>query len=49
MSGIIIGAGIGGLSTAIAMQMRDIDVKVFEAATHLSPIGAGILVPPPMP
>ncbi len=44
--GIIIGAGIGGLSTAIAMQMRHIKVKVFEAATILNPIGAGILVPP---
>lgn len=46
MRGIIIGAGIGGLSTAIAMQMRDINVKVFEAATSLNPVGAGILVPP---
>lgn len=46
MRGIIIGAGIGGLSTAIAMQMRHINVTVFEAATSLNPIGAGILVPP---
>lgn len=46
MKGIIIGAGIGGLSTAIAMQMRHINVTVFEAATSLNPIGAGILVPP---
>ncbi len=46
MRGIIVGAGIGGLSTAIAMQMRDINVKVFEAATSLNPVGAGILVPP---
>jgi 2-polyprenyl-6-methoxyphenol hydroxylase-like FAD-dependent oxidoreductase len=46
MRGIIIGAGIGGLSTAIAMQMRHINVNVFEAATSLNPIGAGILVPP---
>lgn len=46
MMGIIIGAGIGGLSTAIAMQMRHINIKVFEAATILNPIGAGILVPP---
>ncbi len=46
MSGIIIGAGIGGLSTAIALKMRNIDVKIFEAANKLSPVGAGILVPP---
>ena len=46
MRGIIIGAGIGGLSTAIAMQMRHINVKIFEAATNLNAIGAGIIVPP---
>ena len=33
---IIIGAGIGGLSTAIAMQMRHINVKIFEAATNIA-------------
>lgn len=46
MRGIIIGAGIGGLSAAIAMQMRHIQVRVFEAATSLHSIGAGILLPP---
>ena len=46
MSGVIIGAGIGGLSTAIAMNIHDIDVKVFEAAKEISSIGAGILIPP---
>lgn len=46
MRGIIVGAGIGGLSAAIAMQMRGINVKVFESATSLNPVGAGILVPP---
>ncbi len=46
MKGIIIGAGIGGLATAIALQMRQIEVNIFEAATCLNPIGAGILVPP---
>ncbi len=28
MNGIIVGAGIGGLSTAIAMRKRHIDVKI---------------------
>ncbi|MBV1915604.1 MAG: FAD-dependent monooxygenase [Pseudomonadales bacterium] len=46
MKGIIVGAGIGGLSTAIAMQQHHIDVKIYEASNKLSPIGAGILVPP---
>ena len=46
MSGMIIGAGIGGLATAIALQKRGVPVRVFEAASALSPIGAGILVPP---
>lgn len=46
MNGIIVGAGIGGLSTAISMRKRHIDVKIYEAANRLSPIGAGILVPP---
>jgi len=46
MEGIIIGAGIGGLSTAIAMNMHSIDVKIFESAKELSSIGAGILIPP---
>ena len=36
MRGIIIGAGMGGLSTAIAMQMRHINVKIFEAATNIA-------------
>lgn len=46
MRGIIIGAGIGGLSTAIAMQSKNIDVKIYEAAKKLAQLGAGILVPP---
>ncbi len=46
MKGIIVGAGIGGLSTAIAMRKRNIDVKIYEASDRLSPVGAGILVPP---
>ena len=43
---LIIGAGIGGLSTAIALQRRGVALRVFEAASTLSPVGAGILVPP---
>lgn len=46
MGGIIIGAGIGGLTMAIALQKRGVPVRVFEAASALTPIGAGILLPP---
>ena len=46
MKGIIIGAGIGGLSAAISMRQRGIDFDIFEAVPNLTPVGAGILVPP---
>lgn len=46
MDGIIIGAGIGGLASAIALQKRGIAARVFEAAPSLAPVGAGIIVPP---
>lgn len=38
----IIGAGIGGLTTAIALQQLDIDVTVYESAQQIKPLGAGI-------
>lgn len=41
----IVGGGIGGLCTAIALRQRDIDVHVYEAAPALEPVGAGIWVP----
>ncbi len=40
----IIGAGIGGLSAAIALQQQGIKVKVFEKATELKETGAGIVL-----
>ncbi len=43
---IIIGAGIGGLSTAIAMGKVGIDVAVFEKTADLKDIGAGIILYP---
>ncbi len=46
MKGIIIGAGIAGLSAAISMRQRGIDFEIFEAVSNLTPVGAGILVPP---
>jgi FAD-dependent urate hydroxylase len=41
----IIGGGIGGLTTAIALQRKGFtDITVYEAAPEIRPIGAGILL-----
>ena len=39
---LIAGAGIGGLTTALALAQRGIDVRVFETARELAPLGVGI-------
>jgi 2-polyprenyl-6-methoxyphenol hydroxylase-like FAD-dependent oxidoreductase len=39
---MIIGAGIGGLTAALALRARGFDVHVFEAARELQPLGVGI-------
>ena len=44
MKAAIIGAGIGGLSTAIALQQAGIDFEIYEAAPELKPVGAGIVM-----
>jgi len=44
--GIIIGAGIGGLTTAIALAQKNIAVKVYEQAAEVKEIGTGIWVAP---
>jgi 2-polyprenyl-6-methoxyphenol hydroxylase-like FAD-dependent oxidoreductase len=41
----IAGAGIGGLTLAIALCRRGVRVTVFERASHLTPVGAGIGLP----
>ncbi|MCH2021952.1 MAG: FAD-dependent monooxygenase [Saprospiraceae bacterium] len=38
----IIGGGIGGLTTAIALQQKGIEVEIFEAASEFREVGAGI-------
>jgi salicylate hydroxylase len=43
---IIIGAGIGGLTAALALGHRGIDVLVYERAGALNDIGAGIQLSP---
>ena len=39
---IIIGGGIGGLCTAIALQQYGFEVKVYEKAKNLGDVGAGL-------
>jgi salicylate hydroxylase len=43
---IIAGAGIGGLTTALACLHHGFDVCVFEQAAGLEAVGAGIQIPP---
>ncbi|KYP13643.1 FAD-dependent monooxygenase [Flavihumibacter sp. CACIAM 22H1] len=40
----IIGAGIGGLTTALALQKAGIEVIVYEAAPAIKSVGAGIIL-----
>lgn len=44
--GIIIGAGIGGLTTAIALVQKGIETIIYEQANELNEIGAGIWIAP---
>lgn len=44
--GIIIGAGIGGLTTAIALAKKKIEVVVYEQSDAIKEVGAGIWVAP---
>ncbi len=40
----IIGAGIGGLTTSIALARRGIRSRIFERAKMIKPVGAGIIL-----
>src|SRR5437763_741907 len=42
----IIGAGIGGLTAALALLQRGFDVQVLEQASQLAEIGAGVQISP---
>ncbi len=41
---VIIGGGIGGLTTALALRQTGHNVHVYESATSLDPVGAGIIM-----
>ncbi|KAG9239299.1 hypothetical protein BJ875DRAFT_221758 [Amylocarpus encephaloides] len=43
---IIVGAGLGGLGAAIALLLAGHDVEVFEAASEIGEVGAGIQILP---
>jgi len=40
----IIGAGIGGLTTAIALEQKGFNVRIFERAEKIKSVGAGIIL-----
>ncbi|MGZ3774045.1 MAG: FAD-dependent monooxygenase [Pseudobdellovibrionaceae bacterium] len=42
----ILGAGIGGLTTALALQRRGKRAEVFESAPKIRAVGAGLWIPP---
>ncbi len=42
---IVIGGGIGGLCTALALRRRGFEAVAYEAAPELRPVGKGIWVP----
>ena len=42
----LIGAGIGGLTAAIALRQRGIDVALYEQSAELTEVGAGLQVGP---
>ena len=40
----IIGAGIGGLTTALTLKQRGLNVNIFESSAEIKPVGAGIIL-----
>jgi len=42
----VVGGGIGGLTAAVALMRKGIDVTVFEQAPQLLPVGASLALGP---
>jgi 2-polyprenyl-6-methoxyphenol hydroxylase-like FAD-dependent oxidoreductase len=40
----IIGAGIGGLTTALTLKQKGLNVTIFESSVEIKPVGAGIIL-----
>lgn len=40
----IIGAGIGGLTTALSLKQKGLNVMIFESSAEIKPVGAGIIL-----
>ncbi|MEN9909899.1 MAG: hypothetical protein RLZZ540_3058 [Bacteroidota bacterium] len=40
----IIGAGIGGLTTALTLKQKGLNVNIFESSAAIKPVGAGIIL-----
>ncbi|MDH4472750.1 MAG: FAD-dependent monooxygenase [Fluviicola sp.] len=40
----IIGAGIGGLTTALTLKQKGLSVTIFESSAEIKPVGAGIII-----
>ncbi len=46
MKAVIVGGGIGGIATAIALHLRGWQVQVLERAASISEVGAGVQISP---
>ena len=44
----VVRAGLGGLAAALFLRAQGLEVRVYEQATRLREVGAGIVVPPNM-
>lgn len=40
----ILGAGIGGLTTALMLKQKGLNVNIFESSAEIKPVGAGIIL-----
>lgn len=40
----IIGAGIGGLTTALTLKQKGLNVNIYESSVEIKPVGAGIIL-----
>ncbi|GHA51047.1 monooxygenase [Amylibacter ulvae] len=46
MKAVIVGAGIGGIASALALAMRGWDITVLERAANIGEVGAGLQISP---